>query len=129
MTNVGQQQAQRTVTLILSIFKGMGLYPPNHPALLKPLQELHNLLVGFFANQEEFHFGVMDHILFVDRVLFVNPGSSEDELAGILMSKGIEAIGLHRQVSLKEISAFLALMSQGDKSAEMIQLQLTKAGV
>lgn len=118
-----QQKCQRAVHLMAGILKGIALYPAAHPALVKPLQELVTLLADLFKIQPELHLGVMDDILFFDRILFVNPTPSEEEIAAAISSKSIEAITLQASLKPAELALFLNLLSQ-DMPGEKIAAEL-----
>src|SRR6478672_3228242 len=85
--------SQRLATIFSGLIRNATLYPPGNPALTRPLNDLHNLIVEHLqAGSKSIRMGLADEILFVEEHLFVTAPPSIEELANLLASRKIDAI-------------------------------------
>ncbi len=123
------QNAQRVAMLLAGAIKGINFYPADHPAVLRPLQELHAVISGTLQNQPEIDLGVMNHLLFFAGHLFVTPNTAEAELAELLTAKGITGITIRQGVTIHELSRFIALLARKDLTADQLAKVMPADGI
>ncbi len=123
------QNVQRAAILLAGAIKGMNFYPPDHPAVLRPLQELHAVIGETLQNLPEIDLGVIDHLLFFGEHLFVTPTAAEAELAGHLTGKGITGITFRHGVTINELTRFIALLARKDSTADQLAKAMPADGI
>lgn len=129
MTEISYDVAQRVATLLSGSIKGISFYPPGHPAILNPLQEIVAVADKALPTQEEIRLGVVDGVFFIEKHLFFTPSKSIEELASRLESKGITGIVLTPGFAIDGLSSLVSLLSRNELQAEQISGEIASQGI
>lgn len=95
--------AQRVVSLFAGLIRSTTLYPPGNPALTRPLNDLHGLLVDYLQGVNSLRIGLADEIIFVEDHLFVTSTQPVEEFANLLASRKVDAIIIIQEVAPNEL--------------------------
>ncbi len=129
MADLSLQTAQRLATLLTGSLKGMSFYPPGHPAVRQPLQEIFELFCNIFRSQQEVSLGVTDDILFFGEHLFVTPTPALSELTIRLSEKGICSLTVSREVHPEAVALFVGLLAQKGLSGSDLKTRMVEEGI
>jgi len=128
-TKINLVNAQRLATIFSGLIRNATLYPPGNPALTRPLNDLHNLIVEQLqAGSKSIRMGLADEILFVEEHLFVTAPPSIEELANLLASRKIDAIIIMQGVEASNLLHLAKLLSDKTLPTQGIIKQLEEAG-
>lgn len=105
---------QRLASIFSGLIRSTTIYPPGNPALARPLNDLHALLVEHLGGGNSLRLGLADEILFVEDHLFVNSTPPIEELANLLASRKIDAVIIMQGVEPDELFQLAKLFA--DKS-------------
>jgi len=119
----------RQVVLAFSAaLKGLRLYPLQHPAIEKQVQNLLSALTVLFRQKQAVRLGLLDGVLFVEEHLFVEDSPAADEIASLLKNYEIEVLEFHLGVTPDELRALIGLLHQGTPKGGAFEEGLSKAG-
>src|SRR6185369_11766834 len=128
-TKINLINSQRLATIFSGLIRNATLYPPGNPALTRPLNDLHNLILEQFqAGSKSVRLGLADEILFVEEHLFVTAPPSIEELANLFASRKIDAIIMMQDVEAKDLLQLAKLLSDKTLSTPAIIKQLEDSG-
>jgi putative nucleotidyltransferase with HDIG domain len=123
------QQAQRLATLLSGGIRGVGYYPPGHPAALQPFRELELAVGAMQGDQAELRVAVVDGILSVGEHLFFTPTPPLQELTKRLEQRGIFGMVLKRGVAADDLMELARLLGEGEGGVSEIREGLAQAGI
>ncbi len=103
--------AQRLASIFSGLIRNTTLYPPGNPALTRPLNDLHSLIVAHLQGVNSLRLGLADEILFVEDHLFVTSTPSVEELANIFASRKIDAVIIMNGVEADELFMLAKLLA------------------
>ncbi len=106
--------AQRLASIFSGLIRSSSLYPPGNPALVRPLNDLHALLIEHLQGVNSLRLGIADEMLFVEDHLFVASTAPVEELANLFASRKIDAIIIMQDVQPDELFELARLLA--DKS-------------
>lgn len=135
MTNTTNMQkltfpnAQRLASILSGLIRNTALYPPGNPALTRPLNDLHTLVVAHLQGVNSIRLGLADEILFVEDHLFVTSTPSVEELANIFASRKIDAIIIMNGVEPDELFMLAKLLADKTLATNAIIASLEKSGI
>jgi putative nucleotidyltransferase with HDIG domain len=105
------QGAQRLATLLAGIIRAVTLYPPDNPALTRPLSDLATSLGELLGPAGTLQLGITDGIPFVGDQFMVTPPPAIEELTRRLSAKEIRGISFLAGVEPAEILRLAALLA------------------
>ena len=111
---------QRLASIFSGLIRSITIYPPGNPALARPLNDLHTLLVEHLQGVNSLRLGLADEILFVENHLFVNSTPPVEELANLLASRKIDAVIIMQGVEPDELFQLAKLFA--DRSLSTSEL-------
>ncbi len=110
-------------------YKSLRLYPVEHPAIERQVQNLVNDFRPLFTQKPAVKVGVLEGTLFCDNHLFVTDEPHVTELRNLLQRSGLEGIEFSNGVGLAELRTFLGIFHQGRLAGKALQPALQKQGV
>jgi len=99
-------------------FKGLRLYPLQHPANEKQVQNLLAALTALFRKTKVVKVGLLEGALFVEDHLFVDENPAVGEVSGIFDQHEIQGLEFHLGITADELRALLNLLHQGVPQGE-----------
>lgn len=106
--------AQRLASIFSGLIRSATLYPPGNPALVRPLNDLHTLLVEHLQGVNSLRLGLADEMLFVEDHLFVASTPPVEELANLFASRKINSVIIMQGIETGELFQLAKLFA--DKS-------------
>lgn len=113
-------EAQRLASIFSGLIRNMTLYPPGNPALMRPLNELHEMVSSYVSSFGSMRIGLSDEILFLEDHLFVKAPQQIEELASHFASRKIDALIIMQGVEATELFQLAKLFA--DRSLATIDL-------
>ncbi len=110
-------------------YKSLRLYPVEHPAIERQVQNLVNDFRPLFTHKPAVKIGVLDGTLFCDNHLFVTDEPHVTELRTLLERFALEGIEFSSGIGLAELRTFLGIFHQGRLAGKAIGPALQKQGV
>jgi putative nucleotidyltransferase with HDIG domain len=129
MSEQGLQQAQRLATLLTGGIRGVGYYPPGHPAALQPFREMETAIDSMQNEEAEVRLAVVDGILSVGEHLFFAPTPPLQELTRRLQQRGIFGMVLKRGVGAGDLMELARLLGESEGGVALVKEGLAQAGV
>lgn len=118
------QQSQRLTTLLSGAIKGMFFYPPGHPSIMQPIQEITSICHDILMSAPELRLGVVDGTFFIEEHLFLTPNAATSDLAERLSGKSLHGITIFRDVSASDLVTFIRLLASRETDAPGIEAAL-----
>jgi HD-GYP domain-containing protein (c-di-GMP phosphodiesterase class II) len=102
-------------------FKGLRLYPPDHPSVRNQMQNLLQRLQAVLLNRQSLKIGLLEGTLFLGEHLFVHDTPAADDLGRLLEELEIDALEIIPGITEDEIRHFLAVLGQNEFKGEKLQ--------
>jgi len=119
---------KQVVLAFSAAYKGLRLYPLQHPAIEKQVQNLFASLTSLFRQKKTVRIGLLEGTLFVEDHLFVESVPAADEIIGILDNYEIQGLEFHLGTTPDELRSLLNLLYQGAPKGDAFDACLQKAG-
>jgi len=119
---------RQVVAAFSAAHKGLRLYPLQHPAIEKQVQNLYAALTTLFRNRKLVKIGLLEGALFVEDLLFVDDNLAADEILGILNGCDIPGLEFHLGTTPDELRLLLKLIYQGAIRGETFETSMRQAG-
>jgi putative nucleotidyltransferase with HDIG domain len=110
-------------------FKGLRLYPPDHPSVRNQVQNLLQRLQSVLLNRDQLKMGLLEGTLFLGEHLFVHDTPAADDLGRLLEELEIDALEFIRGITEDEIRHFLAILGQSEIKGEALQEVFEARGI
>jgi HD-GYP domain-containing protein (c-di-GMP phosphodiesterase class II) len=110
-------------------FKGLRLYPPDHPSVRNQMQNLLQRLHAALQDRETLKMGILQGTLFLGDHLFVHGTPAADDLARLLQEREVDALEFVRGITEDEIRLFLEILGQSEIKGEQLQGRLEEQGI
>ncbi len=115
---------QQIVTSFISAYKGLHLYPAQHPTIRNQLENLLLRLTTHLEQREMLKMGLLEDTLFIDDHLFAIQTPASATLTQLLKQLKIEALEFHQGITENELVNFLQLLRQNDINHEDLEMML-----
>lgn len=129
MGSLDKINALKLITQLSVAVKGMAFYPTSHPAISRPLQELHKLLENAFCDGGPVSWGHVDGIMFFNEHLFISPSTAVADLTNRMIESEIGRITMRSMPAFMELETFVKLFSVKGVKLEARIAQMAAAGV
>ena len=120
---------QQIVTGFTSAYKGLHLYPAQHPTIRSQLEKLLLRLTSHLEQREMLKVGLLEDTLFIDDHLFAIQTPASATLTQLLKQLKIEALEFHRGLTEKELLHFLQLLKHTDIDPEDLEAMLAERNI
>ncbi len=120
---------QQIVTGFTSAYKGLHLYPAQHPTIRNQLKKLLLLLTTHLEQREMLKMGLLEDTLFIDDHLFAVQTPATATLTQLLKQLQIEALEFHHGLTENELLQFLQLLEHTDIAPRDLEAMLAERGI
>jgi putative nucleotidyltransferase with HDIG domain len=120
---------QQIVIGFTSTYKGLHLYPAQHPTIRIQLEKLLLRLTTHLEQREMLKMGLLEDTLFIDDHLFAVQTPATTILTQLLKQLQIEALEFHRGLTEDELLHFLQLLKQTDIAPEDLEAMLAERNI
>ncbi len=120
---------QQIVTSFTSAYKGLHLYPAQHPTIRNQLKKLLLRLTSHLEQREMLKMGLLEDTLFIDDHLFAIQTPASATLTQLLKQLKIEALEFHRGLTESELLHFLQLLRHSDIEPEDLEMLLAERNI
>ncbi len=110
-------------------YKGLRLYPVQHPAIERQLQHLLKALMALLPGKKQVNLGLLEGTLFLDEHLFPDDDPAAQVLAKLLQTLELEGFEFHPGLTAEELRSFLQMLGQGQIKGEAFDDLLPEHGV
>lgn len=124
-----QETAKQIVQSFAGAFKGLRLYPLQHPAIERHVQGLLTGLLSSCRDRDEITIGLLEGTLVVEDHLFAQGNPAAEELSRLLQELELQGFLFRPGLSAGELQALLSLLQGGGARGEEFGRQLTGRGV
>jgi HD-GYP domain-containing protein (c-di-GMP phosphodiesterase class II) len=111
------------------VYKGLRLYPLQHPAVERQVQGLVTALAPLFRLGPTVRMGLLEGSLFIEGYLFAEPNPAAEEIAALLATLDVEGLEFGRGVRVEELRALFQLLHEGGGKGEALAAALARQGV
>lgn len=125
--------------LIIELIRGLGtslknrrLYPPAHPLVRTPVEQVHKDLLLFFADRSELALAITDETMVLEGVPIFSLSSSLESFMERLGRIGVSALIFEKGLTAADIDSFVRFLHETKEqglSVDRIQELLEQAGV
>ncbi len=105
-----KQKLSQILVGMIGAAKNLGLYPANHPALLRSLSQLASLFEELFATRTKLVMTIVDEVLVFEGVPFYHTQMSIREIQKQIEDRGINTVEFKDGLSQDEIAQFLEIL-------------------
>lgn len=112
-----------------SAYKGLQLYPAQHPTIRSQLEILLLRLTTHLEQREMLKMGLLEDTLFIDDHLFAIQTPATATLTQLLKQLQIEALEFHRGLTENELLQFLQLLEHTDIVPEDLETMLAERNI
>lgn len=120
---------QQIVVALIGTYKGLRLYPAQHPSIRTQLNNLLQRLTAHLEQREMLKVGLLEETLFIDDHLFAVQTPTINTLAQLLQQLQIEALEFHQGLNESELLAFLQLLGCSDIDPADLEKLLTERNI
>ncbi len=120
---------QQIVVGFTSAYKGLRLYPAQHPSIRSQLEKLLQRLIAHLEQREMLKMGLLEETLFIDDHLFAIQTPAIATLAQLLKQLQIEALEFHRGLTESELLDFLQLLGRSDIDPADLETMLAERNI
>jgi putative nucleotidyltransferase with HDIG domain len=120
---------KQIVMSLAGAFKGLRLYPPDHPSVRNQIQILLQRLQTVLLNRDQIKMGLLEGTLFLGEHLFVHDTPAADDLGRLLAELEIDALEILPGISEDEIRHFLAVLGQSEFKGEELEEVFEERGI
>lgn len=120
---------QQIVAGFTSAYKGLHLYPAQHPTIRNQLEKLLLRLTAHLEQREMLKIGLLEDTLFIDDHLFASQTPAIATLTQLLKQLQIEALEFHRGLTERELLHFLQLLEHRDIEPEDLEAMLLERDI
>jgi putative nucleotidyltransferase with HDIG domain len=92
--------------------KNMSLYPPNHPAIRKPMVQLADRFGDLLKQRERLALGIVEEVVVFEGTPFYDTQVSMRELLQRLQARGLHALEFRAGLTEEELVQFCAILVQ-----------------
>jgi putative nucleotidyltransferase with HDIG domain len=110
-------------------FKGLRLYPPDHPSVRRQVETLEQRFNTALFQQDILRMGILQETLFLGDHLFVGDLPAADDLGRLLEELEVDALEFHRGLTEKELHLFLAVLRQNEIKGASLQGLFAEKGI
>ena len=124
-----QELPRQIVQSFAGAFKGLRLYPLQHPAIARQVQTLLTGLLTLLQGREEVRMGLLEGTLFLEDHLFAEGTPAAEEISRLLQDCRLEGFFFRAGLSGRELQVLFPLLKEGRARGEEINARLAGHGV
>jgi len=123
------EQPKVVVQSLVSAFKGLRLYPLEHPSIRRQMEHLIGNVFAMLRTRDPIRIGLLEGTLFLETHLFVDSFPAAEELAELLQSLEIEGLEFNRGVTDAELESLLQVLREQQARGDLFDQALEERGV
>lgn len=120
---------KQVVQALVGAYKGLRLYPLEHPAIQRQMGSLVENIFAMLHQQDVIRIGVLEGTLFLGDHLFVETNPAAEELAELLDEVELNGIEFHHGVTAMELGGLLQVFKEHRAHGEDFADALRARGV
>lgn len=102
------EQGREIFKRLVVVENNVGIYPPKHPAVLGPADEICDLLNPLFVDRDSISFTIVNSEIYFERQLLSEESIRYSEFIELLMRRGINNLSFDSQVTPESIAVFFS---------------------
>ena len=107
----------KVITQLTAAIQNVGMYPPDHPQIVSPIQEAHSCLEALLKTKRDITLILIGEYLMVDNRPLIIPGTYEAAFVGILKKCSIERITFLRGLPLVQLEELIRNLASSGVSS------------
>lgn len=123
------EQAKTIVQGISRALQALRLYPVQHPASRRQIQECLNAFSEFFLERGKVKMGLVDNTLMLEEHLFAYPSPAEEEVCELLQAQQWEGLEFENGLAVEELAHFFQLIKDGAGQGGSLTETLGQRGI
>jgi len=123
------ERCKKVVQALAGAFKGLRLYPLQHPAITRQIESLHTDFLALLGSRDTVRMGLLEGTLFIEDHLFTESGPAAEDIARLLEELDIGGLEFSSGLATGELHSLLGLMQKKGIGVQGLQNQLASAGI
>lgn len=111
-----KQSLSKILVGMIGAIKNLSLYPENHPAVLKSLDQVFGLFQELFKSRQKIVMTIVDEVLVFEGIPFYHTQISIREIQKQIEDRGINTVEFKDLMSQQELAMFLELLLEDAES-------------
>ncbi|MFA5514694.1 MAG: HD-GYP domain-containing protein [Desulfuromonadales bacterium] len=124
-----QEQIKQVTQSFAGAFKGLRLYPLQHPAIERQIRSLHTGLLALAEETGEVRMGLLEGTLYLQDHLFAQSTPAADEISRLLREFELEGFHFRKDVSTQELQHLFSSLVEGGARGAAFKERLQGHGV
>jgi putative nucleotidyltransferase with HDIG domain len=123
------EQPKQVVQSLVGAYKGLRLYPLEHPEIQRQMEQLVGQIFGMMRTSNTIRIGLLEGTLFFENHLFVDSFPAAEELADLMVALEIEGLEFNRGVNAAELEGLLQVLKENRARGDQFDQALQARGV
>lgn len=123
------EQPKQVVQSLVGAYKGLRLYPLEHPEIQRQMEQLVGQIFGMMRTSNTLRIGLLEGTLFFENHLFVDSFPAAEELADLLAALELEGLEFNRGVNAAELEGLLQVLKENRARGDQFDQALQARGV
>jgi putative nucleotidyltransferase with HDIG domain len=128
-TNMDPDQPKIVVQALIGAYKGLRLYPMQHPAIQRQMEHLVNNIFAMLRDRNTIRLGLLEGSLFLENHLFIDNHPAAEELAKLLEVFDIEGIEFNHGLTAADLEGLLLVIKDQQARGDQFDQALQERGV
>jgi putative nucleotidyltransferase with HDIG domain len=122
-------QPKIVVQALIGAYKGLRLYPMQHPAIQRQMEHLAINIYAMLRDRNTIRLGLLEGTLFLENHLFIDDHPAADELAKLLGTFEIEGLEFNNGLTVAELEGLLQVLNEQQARGDQFDRDLQAHGV
>jgi putative nucleotidyltransferase with HDIG domain len=116
----------------VALAKNVAIYPPKHPSVLAPAEEMRNLLKRLFPERPRVSFHIVNSEIYVEKQLLRAESLKYSDFLQMMTQRGINSLIFSPDVTPDSLAVFFSLLNDSKEtsfSGESLKARMKEQGV
>jgi len=118
---------------MVAVDKNVTIYPPNHPAVMEPANEMCKLLRVLLARNPSVSFNIVKSEIYVEKQLLSEESIQQTDFIQLLMEHGVNSLKFEKGVTPGAVASFFSLINDKKEHAgapeKILKTRLKSEGI
>lgn len=96
---------------LIAVENNVGIYPPEHPAVLEPAAKICEMLVPLFSGRDRVSFAIVNSEIYFERQLLSEESIRHADFIRLLMRHGVNTLTFDPKVTPESITVFFSYIN------------------
>lgn len=129
MSRIDPELSRQIVQGFAGAFKGLRLYPLQHPAIERQIGSLLTAILSVLQDRREIRMGLLEGVLFVEQELYAARSLWAEEIGRLLQENGLEGLLFRAGIRDRDLQVLLGLLADPLIKGEDFGRRLQELGI